>query len=226
MTSGWTFLLVTAVFWAACSSDDVSGRSAPGPGGTRDASITVPFDDASRAETSVEIVDGSGLVNDSAPAVDAKACAPGMSDQTPGPYVRRCAAPTDNECNGKSDVNPQWPNGQFGNGFDDDCDGKVDEGCQCDGAHPVGTTKACSLVSSSQVDPMTKQPVGWCAGTLSDCVIAPIHSTKPKADKDGSNAFCVDTNPMNGPAPAPLQDQWKFTATGGYPVDANGFCWH
>jgi hypothetical protein len=39
----------------------------------------------------------------------------------------------------------------------------VDEGCACDPDHPVGTTRACSLASSSQADPKTKLPVGWCA---------------------------------------------------------------
>ena len=49
-------------------------------------------------------------------------------------------------------------NGSTGNGFDDNCNGLVDEGCSCDS---VGTTKTCYLVPASQtVDGL---PVGWCA---------------------------------------------------------------
>jgi hypothetical protein len=50
-------------------------------------------------------------------------------------------------------------NGTGGNGFDDDCDGKVDEGCGCSAN---GLTKPCYLVPASQVDPSTMLPVGWC----------------------------------------------------------------
>src|SRR5262249_34925833 len=35
------------------------------------------------------------------------------------------------------------------------------------------------------------------AGTLTDCIITPVHSRTPKPTKDGSNAVCVDTNPQN-----------------------------
>jgi hypothetical protein len=168
------FLFAAAIF--ACSSESASNRDQPGaggggpPGGVGGAGgsqIIQPIDasisagDAS-SDAPIRIVDGSGIVNDSRPAIEAAACTPGMTDQTPGPLARRCAPPTDNECDGKSDVAAQWPNGPSGNGFDDDCDGHVDEGCSCDAAHPVGTTKACALVSPSQVDPNGK-PAGWCA---------------------------------------------------------------
>jgi hypothetical protein len=86
-----------------------------------------------------------------------------------------CATPpTDNECDGTHDPPDLWgntqPNGLTGNGFDDDCDGLVDEGCACDGLHAVGTVKDCYLLPSSWTDPETGLPVGWCAqnskGTL------------------------------------------------------------
>jgi hypothetical protein len=50
-------------------------------------------------------------------------------------------------------------NGTGGNGFDDDCDGLVDEGCSCTSP---GSTKSCYLVPPSQIDQMTGLPVGWC----------------------------------------------------------------
>ncbi len=50
-------------------------------------------------------------------------------------------------------------NGSTGNGFDDDCDGLVDEGCPCPGN---GQTKDCWLVPATQADPANDQPVGWC----------------------------------------------------------------
>jgi hypothetical protein len=47
----------------------------------------------------------------------------------------------------------------------------------------------------------------------------------PKADKDGSPAMCVDTNPTNSAA-VMGPDLWKFNAAGTYPATADGFCWH
>jgi hypothetical protein len=61
-------------------------------------------------------------------------------------------------------------------------------------------------------------------GALSDCLITPVHSRVPKADKDGSKDMCVDTNPMNSNMMG--GDLWKFTATGGYPTTADQLCWH
>jgi hypothetical protein len=111
-----------------------------------------------------------GALNDASLDVQA-ICLPDGGPAAPGPLARRCAVETANECDGRTDINPQLPNGQYGNGFDDDCDGKVDEGCACDPGHPVGTTKGCALISASQADPVSKKPVGWCAvnsvGTLS-----------------------------------------------------------
>ena len=91
------------------------------------------------------------------------------------PYPRLCAPPTDNECDGTTDA---WlaahgvpvgrRNAAGGNGYDDDCDGLVDEGCPCT---TFGQTKPCFLVPATQVDP-SGLPLGWCAtnskGTV-DC---------------------------------------------------------
>lgn len=78
-----------------------------------------------------------------------------------------CAAPTTSECDGPTDnalagggVPTARLNGTSGNGFDDDCDGLVDEGCACPGN---GMTKPCYLVPATQVDPTSGLPVGWCA---------------------------------------------------------------
>lgn len=63
------------------------------------------------------------------------------------------------------------------------------------------------------------------AGALEDCVITPVHSRTPRADRDGSTDVCVDTNPQNRPALLG-RDQWKFTASGAYPATADALCWH
>jgi hypothetical protein len=60
---------------------------------------------------------------------------------------------------------------------------------------------------------------------LTDCVITPIHSRNPKADKDGSKDFCVDTNPQNA-AGLSGANLWKFATNGAYPATADAFCWH
>jgi hypothetical protein len=82
------------------------------------------------------------------------------------PFPRRCVQATDNECDGTTDnilssggVPASLLNGAQGNGFDDDCDGLVDEGCGCPGN---GQTKDCWLVPATQADPNTKEAVGWC----------------------------------------------------------------
>ncbi|MBI5537391.1 MAG: hypothetical protein HY898_32005 [Deltaproteobacteria bacterium] len=122
--------------------------------------------------------------------------APPLCSDAPPPAaqisVGICATATDDECDGKSDPpNMQGhsiPNGAFGNGFDDDCDGLVDEGCDCDGLHQVGTTKDCYLMPSSWVDDATKVPVGWCAlnskGTVK-CVSKGGNPENPIREWDG-----------------------------------------
>jgi hypothetical protein len=169
---GRFFALASALLAFGCSADprDRGGNLAAGgasgtPTGTTGSGgggpvISLP--DAA-ADVMTRVSDSAGILNDAVPEVGISACVADGAAAGPGPYVRRCAAATDNECDGATEVDPQRKNGAFGNGFDDDCDGKVDEGCACDAAHPVGTTKPCSLVSPTQVDPATNKPVGWCA---------------------------------------------------------------
>lgn len=103
----------------------------------------------------------AGTLQDAKPDVDTDGgCLP-EAPKGPGPLPRVCAPKTDNECDGKADLNPALPNGAHGNGYDDDCDGVVDEGCSCGPDFPVGTTRDCFLVPSSQAD-SSGQPVGWC----------------------------------------------------------------
>lgn len=137
--------------------------------------------------------DGGGpLFNDGAPDLDGASCVPDAGG--PGPVGRVCLPATENECDGQHDV-PTYPsNGEGGNGFDDDCDGLVDEGCRCSAA---GTTKECYLVPASQT--FGGVPVGWCAqnskGTV-DCV-------KPTSEFPGT---------------------WSGQCRGAQPAFADDFC--
>ena len=100
-------------------------------------------------------VDSGGVTNDA--DIDAGfGCT--TTPKGPGPLRRRCRVATTNECDGLSE-DATLPNGGNGNGFDDDCDGLVDEGCNCDNP---GTTKDCFLVPPSQTSNVTRKPVGWC----------------------------------------------------------------
>ncbi len=99
-------------------------------------------------------------------------CGPIMAGNPPFP--RSCASGTTNECGGATDtfltgqgVAASRLNGSQGNGFDDDCDGLVDEGCTC---LQGGTTKDCWLVPATQIDPNTNQPVGWCTANAKGSV--------------------------------------------------------
>jgi hypothetical protein len=179
-----SILLAVVILWSGCtkiSSGGVAGsggagayRETDGASAAVDGSVVdsptdlsvermliVSVKDGPTSGGDAQIVDGAGLVNDARLSVDA-VCVPDGGAYVSGAYGRRCGAPTANECDSSEDVNPKFPNGKFGNGYDDDCDGKVDEGCLCDDAHPVGTTKRCSLASPTQIDPATMQPAGWC----------------------------------------------------------------
>ncbi len=101
--------------------------------------------------------------NDAKLQVDAS-CLADAGPSGPGPAQHVCIIypagnDSDNECDGHHDPPAPYPsNGTTGNGFDDNCNGLVDEGCTCDA---VGTTKPCYLVPAEQtVDGL---PVGWCA---------------------------------------------------------------
>jgi hypothetical protein len=71
-----------------------------------------------------------------------------------------CRPPTDNECD-EITVPGMMPEGKYGNGFDDDFDGLVDEGCVCCKA---GSTKPCFLMPSTlTTGPPNYGVMGWCA---------------------------------------------------------------
>jgi hypothetical protein len=100
---------------------------------------------------------GGAAASGNGPPDAADACS---NDTDPPKIVRTCRPPTDNECDGK-DYPGFKPEGATGNGFDDDCDGLVDEGCPCTAG---GTTKDCYLLPSSQTTgPADYTVVGWCA---------------------------------------------------------------
>jgi hypothetical protein len=134
-----------------CGSSSKSGLVA-----TDGGAIPTPADDAGGGdETDAGFIDGGGVLNDA--DIDAGfGCT--TTPKGPGPLRRTCRAATTNECDGFSE-DPNAPNGASGNGFDDDCDGLVDEGCTCGSP---GTTKDCYLVPPSQTNNVSKKPVGWC----------------------------------------------------------------
>ena len=112
--------------------------------------------------------DGGGpIFADADITPDATGCT--NTPPTRGPYPHTCKPATTNECDGAHDFSGFANNGT-GNGYDDDCDGLVDEGCACPSP---GVTKTCFLVPGSQIDGTSKEPVGWCKtasrGTV-DCV--------------------------------------------------------
>lgn len=102
----------------------------------------------------------------------------GRPDGGNPPIRRACAAATASECDGPTDVflgQAGVPgarlNAAGGNGFDDDCDGLVDEGCGCPGS---GQTRECYLVPATQVDATSGKPVGWCSTNAKgsvDCAV-------------------------------------------------------
>ena len=106
----------------------------------------------------------ASLFNDGSPdAFSDGACVSG--DAGAAPFPQRCAPMTADECDGTTDAFlasigiTGFNNGTTGNGFDDNCNGLVDEGCTCPGN---GQTKDCYEVPPSQANPATHLPVGWC----------------------------------------------------------------
>jgi hypothetical protein len=152
------------------------GSNTSGGGNNTGGSIGTGGGDLAGGGTSTGGAGGGSLVEPDAgtPNLDG-----GCGLPMPGnPSIKRlCAPATDNECMGPTDsalatggVPVGRRNAMNGNGFDDDCDGLVDEGCSCPGN---GLTKECYLVPATQVDATSGLPVGWCAsnakGSL-DCV--------------------------------------------------------
>lgn len=150
--------LLAGLGLSACSAIGGAGSAPIGAGGTRGSGGSggvggLEFDAGGRGRD-------AGSLNDATPDVPTS-CIEGGVHYVPGPYKRKCAPPTDNECDGNSDVNPAFPNGLYGNGFDDDCDGLVDEGCPCPSGVAPGQTKTCWLIPASQAD-SSGEAVGWC----------------------------------------------------------------
>ncbi|MFO0675168.1 MAG: hypothetical protein U0169_01445 [Polyangiaceae bacterium] len=108
-------------------------------------------------DATAPLTDADPQFNDASIVTDGAGCT--LDAGAPGPIKRRCLAPTENECDGQHDF-PGFTNGMQGNGFDDDCDGMVDEGCACPA---TGATKECYLVPPSQTVASTGKPAGWCA---------------------------------------------------------------
>lgn len=127
--------------------------------------------------TGVVIPPDAGLTEPDAgqPILDGGCGVPDAGNPT---IKRLCAPATTSECDGVTDtllstqggVPSERLNGGSGNGFDDDCDGQVDEGCTCPSN---GVTRDCYLVPATQVGAASGLPVGWCTnnakGSL-DCV--------------------------------------------------------
>jgi hypothetical protein len=122
------------------------------------APLSRPDSGAVDAAPDVELNDSAGF-QDALPDAVGDACS---TSNEPGPLLHLCVPLTDNECDGLSDPDRFLPNGAFGNGFDDDCDGLVDERCPCGPGRNVGATRTCWLVPSTQAELETSLPVGWC----------------------------------------------------------------
>ena len=214
-----TFALVLCSASVGCSASGGGSTFNGGGGSANDAAagsdayddLSAPFDavnlDGNVQETTVV----EGGYDSTGPDPDGtSAC----SDAPPPPAqitTGACSVATNDECDGKSDPPDQQgnaiANGPFGNGFDDDCDGLVDEGCACDPGHPVGTTKDCYLMPSSWVDDGTKMPVGWCGlnskGTVK-CVSKGGNPEQPIREWDGE---CRGAQPPAGEDACSLGDE-------------------
>jgi hypothetical protein len=51
-------------------------------------------------------------------------------------------------------------------------------------------------------------------GTMTDCVVMPIHSETPNA-QDGALDYCVDRDPQGGATTG--ADEWYFMSSGAFP---------
>ena len=157
LLSAIVFTLFLSV--GACGSDRNQGGFVP------EADAEDPALNGADGGKGAVVSDGGGVFNDG--SIDAtQSCTPDAGG--PGPVQRICLSATLNECDDHHDLVGFAPNGTSGNGFDDDCDGLVDEGCAC----PLpGVTKECFLVPATQT--ALGVPPGWCAqnsrGSL-DCV--------------------------------------------------------
>ena len=173
----WVSRVSAAVILAAgCASapaGDFDDAAMTSPDAATDSALDATMLMTGDGPTRPGVGDGS-LASDAVPEAETGACV--AADAGPPPYPQKCVALTDDECAGPTDLEltalgvvPALLNKTTGNGFDDDCDGLVDEGCPCPGN---GQTKDCYEVPATQVDPATMAPVGWCTtGSLGslDC---------------------------------------------------------
>jgi len=153
----------TSGFGDLGTGPDGSVRGTIGPDGAiigTDSPTTLNMGHDSGVEAAVSHEAG---FRDARVAVDGTKCVEDAGPAGPGPVQHTCViypvgADDGDECDGHHDLPGFAPNGSTGNGFDDNCNGLVDEGCACEN---VGTTKPCYLVPASQT--LNGLPVGWCA---------------------------------------------------------------
>ncbi len=131
--------------------------------GTPDAPVMLGVGKDAGGDAPKSMVSNEGGFNDAKVSVDATGCVGDAGG--PAPLQHTCiifgpgGVDDNNECDGHHDPPAPFPaNGATGNGFDDNCNGLVDEGCSCT---MVGTTKPCYLVPATQTE--NGLPVGWCA---------------------------------------------------------------
>jgi hypothetical protein len=145
-------LLSAVVIGGACGDRSIfADTEGPAPVVRRDSG-------AADAARDAPLNDSAGL-QDARPDAVGDACS---TSSEPGPLLHLCVPETNNECDGLSDPDRFLPNGGTGNGYDDDCDGVVDERCVCGSGREPGDTRPCWLVPSSQAELGSRQPVGWC----------------------------------------------------------------
>jgi hypothetical protein len=151
---------------------DGSVGTGDGTVGAGDAHTDAPMMLGGGGDSGVEAATShEGGFSDAQVMIDGKTCSGDGGILGAGPVKHNCiifpsSGDDNNECDGEHDAPGFPPNGSGGNGFDDNCNGLVDEGCACTG---VGTTKPCYLVPASQT--MGGVPVGWCASNSKGTVV-------------------------------------------------------
>jgi hypothetical protein len=150
--AAWLPVVLFAALAAACGDRSIFADP------ERSTFLTPDSGVAADAAPDIELNDSAGF-QDAKPDAIGDACS---TSNAPGPLLHLCVPPTDNECDGLSDPDRFLPNGGSGNGFDDDCDGEVDERCACGSGLALGATRPCWLVPPTQTEFETNRPVGWC----------------------------------------------------------------
>ncbi len=203
--------IVVLLFAAGCGANGNSSGFSSGTNGGAGGDDASASADAFGGTAGIPVLDAS--IGDTAP-IEAAIVEGGYdvvadvelettcTDAAPEPaqiLTSACTPPTDNECDGAHDPTDMQghtlPNGLSGNGFDDDCDGLVDEGCTCGAGHPIGTTKDCYLLPSSWIDDTTKLPVGWCAQNSKGTVKCVSKGGTPEQPVVGWDGVCRGASP-------------------------------